>query len=77
MVSSWSAMMSPIRSRIEIMPSTLPWSTTGRCRMRFSLISAMQSSVLVFGATTMRLRDMMSATSVSFELRPCSAILRV
>ena len=77
MVSSWSAMMSSIKSRIEIMPTTRSPSTTGRWRMRFWLISAMHSRVRVEGVTVSTSGVISSATSTSFELRPCSATLRV
>ena len=77
MVSSWNAMMSSMMSRIEIMPITVSPSITGRWRMRLSRISAMHCRVPVRGPTETTLRVMISCTCVSFELRPCSATLRV
>ena len=53
-------------SRMEIMPSTLSPSTTGRWRMPFWLISASASRVRTWGETVMHLVVMMSCTCVSW-----------
>ena len=77
MVKSWSAMMSLTMSRMDTMPITRPWSTTGRWRICLSLMSAMHSRAFVRGATWITFLVMISSTRVAFDARLCRITLRV
>ena len=76
MMNFCSEMMSFTRSPIEIRPISLPSSITGKWRSRFSVISAMHSSLVWSGCTYMTGRVMMSRNGVSLDERSISAILR-
>ena len=69
-------MMSLTKSPMEMSPTSLSLSMIGRWRKRFSVISAMQTSLVCSGRTNRTGLDMMSRTGVSFDDRAMSTILR-
>src|SRR3954469_12793686 len=68
----WNLTTSPI----DTMPTTSSFSTTGRWRMRRSVMIAIASSIDVSGVTYIKGDDMISPTSVSWLVRPKIAIFR-
>src|SRR5262245_13171442 len=63
-------------SPIETMPTTIPSSTTGRCLILRSVITAMHSSIDVSGVTTTSGDDITSRTAIVSSSRRSSAIRR-
>ena len=61
---------------MEIMPTILPPSITGRCRTLFSVTMRMHSPTVCCGETEITGLLMISETAVSFEERPLRMILR-
>ena len=64
------------RSPIDSTPTTLPPSTTGRCRNLRSVISIMQVLALSSGDTEVTGDDMICQTGVSALERPLRITLR-
>src|SRR5690606_19869025 len=74
--SCWSSITAFTRSPIETRPTTRPFSSTGRWRMRRVVIRPLQVWAVSVGDTVTTWRVMICATGVSAEERPCRITLR-
>src|SRR5216110_3263210 len=77
MAALWHEITHLTKSPIEMIPTTLSPSSTGRCRIRLSVMRCRHFSTGSRGWVTVKLADMISATLVSRERLPRSITLRV